>query len=137
MKKSKKTCRAETKAGTLCRAAALPGSDFCFFHDPKHEDERKEAQSTGGQQGRIRTLAPDTPRVKVEDCRDVVSLISETINQVRRGEVDPRVANAVGYLANVLLKAVEQGDVESRLAELEAAVKGHRSSSDLAISGAS
>jgi len=67
--------------------------------------------------------------------KDAVALISETINQVRKGQVDPRVANAVGYLANVLIKAVEQGELESRLAEVEAAIKGQRPSSDLAMTG--
>ncbi len=95
--------------------------------------ERRAAQSAGG--SRIKTLAADAPDVKVADCRDVVALISETINQVRKGQVDPRVANAVGYLANVLIKAVEQGELERRLAEVEAAVKGQRPSSDLAMTG--
>ncbi|MEI6168983.1 MAG: hypothetical protein WCS52_17520 [bacterium] len=58
-------------------------------------------------------------------------------DEVRHGEVDPRIANAVGYLANVILKALEQGEVESRLAELEAAVKGHRTPSNLTIMEAS
>jgi hypothetical protein len=34
---------------------------------------------------------------------DVVKLLSETINQVRKGIIDPPVANAIGYLANVLI----------------------------------
>ncbi len=29
----------------------------------------------------------------------------------RRGEIDPRVANAVGYLSGTLLKALQQGDI--------------------------
>jgi hypothetical protein len=53
----------------------------------------------------------------------VVKLLGETINQVRRGVIDPRVANAVGYLANILLGATGQRELESRLAELESLVK--------------
>lgn len=83
----------------------------------------------------MRTLSADVPDVKVEDCGDVVRLVGATINQVRKGELDPRVANAVGYLANVLLKAVEQSDVEKRIAELEAIVKAPRPSADLAMTG--
>jgi hypothetical protein len=33
--------------------------------------------------------------VKVEGGSDVGKLLSETINQIRRGEIDPRVANEV------------------------------------------
>jgi hypothetical protein len=124
----KQTCKAHTKKGQRCRAPSLPGSDFCFFHDPKHATERAAAQSAGGRCGRIKALPGDTPDVDVANCTDVVSLISATINQVRRGEVDPRVANAVGYLANVLIRAVEQSDIEARLAELEAIVNEQRQS---------
>lgn len=136
MSKAKRICKAETKAGEPCRAAAMPESDFCFFHDPEREAERHEAQSAGGRHGRLKTLPESTPDVKVENCTDVVSLISATINQVRRGQVDPRVANAVGYLANVLIRAVEQSEVEQRLAALEAIVNRQRPSSDVALTGA-
>ena len=74
----------------------------------------------GGRQNRIRTLDGTAPDVNVEDCGDVVVLISETINQVRKGTIDPRVANAVGYLANVLIKAFEQDELETRIERLEA-----------------
>jgi hypothetical protein len=77
----------------------------------------------------MKTLPADAPDVKIGDCADVVRLLAETINQVRRGEIDPRVANAVGYLANILLAATGQGELESRIAELESLVKS-RSKSD-------
>jgi hypothetical protein len=123
---SRKLCEAARSDGSKCKAPALPGSPFCFFHDPTKADERREAQSLGGRQNRMRTLDASAPEVKVKDCQDVVMLISDTINQVRRGQIDPRVANAVGYLANVLIRAVEQGDLEKRLAELEALIKAPR-----------
>jgi hypothetical protein len=52
----------------------------------------------------MKTLAADAPDIKITDCRDVVKLISETINEVRRGQIDPRIANAVGFLASVLIR---------------------------------
>lgn len=126
----KRPCQARTPDGAGCQAAALQGSDFCFFHDPGRADERQAARSFGGSQNRMKTLAADAPDIKVESCQDVVRLISETINQVRRGDLDPRVANAIGYLANVLIKAAEQGDLEKRIADLEAAVQKPARSSD-------
>jgi hypothetical protein len=84
----------------------------------------------------MKTLGPDAPDIKIVDCRDVARLLSETINQVRKGELDPRVANAVGYLANVMIKAVEQGDLETRLVELESLVKGRQNTPlDTALMG--
>ena len=69
------------------------------------------------------TLANDQPDVQIRDSQDVIVLVSDTINAVLKGRIDPRIANTVGYLANVLLKAVDQGVLEERLAELEAVVK--------------
>ena len=72
------------------------------------------------------TLPADVPDVTVEDGADVVKLLGATINQVRRGEIDPRVANAVGYLSNIVLSATGQRELESRLEELETLVKNRR-----------
>ena len=130
MNSIKRQCRAMTADGSRCKAAALTGSDFCFFHDPDRAEERREAQILGGRQGKARTLAEDEADLPIESSQDVVRLLSDTINQVRKGQLDPRVANAVGYLSNVLLKAVEQGDLEDRLAALEAVVDSRRKNAD-------
>jgi len=67
-------------------------------------------------------LSSDTPEQTLRSLKEVSSLLSESINQVRRGEIDPRIANAVGYLSAILLKALEQGEVEERLSKVEAAM---------------
>jgi hypothetical protein len=123
---AQKSCTATKRHGGCCQAAALPGSDFCFFHDPAKAAARRQAQSLGGRGNRMVTLPADAPDVKVEDGADVVKLLGATINQVRRGEIDPRVGNTVGYLANILLGATGQRELESRLAELESLVKNRR-----------
>ena len=124
----KKSCAATKSNGTACGAAALPGSQFCFFHDPAKAAARRKAQSAGGLANKMATLPADAPDVKVEDGADVVKLLGATINQVRRGEIDPRVANAVGYLSNIVLSATGQRELENRLAELETLVKNRRQS---------
>ena len=83
----------------------------------------------------MKTLDASTPNIKIESCQDVVHLISETINQVRKGELDPRVANAIGYLANILIKAAEQGGLEKRIEALEASVNKTTRTLDLSITG--
>ena len=124
----KKSCAATKGDGTACGAAALPGSQFCFFHDPAKAAARRKAQSAGGLANKMATLPADVPDVIVEDGADVVKLLGATINQVRRGEIDPRVANAVGYLSNIVLSATDQRELENRLAELETLVKNRRQS---------
>jgi len=55
---------------------------------------------------------------------EVGELLEETINRVRQGPFDLRAANAIGFLAGVLLKALDQR-IEERLAHLEAVMTGH------------
>lgn len=120
---NKEPCPGEKKDGTNCQAALMAGSRSCYYHDPSKADERRKAQSKGGCANRMKTLPAGTSDVRMESGSDVVRLLSETINQVRRGEIEPRVANAVGYLANILRGAISQQDLEKRISGLESLVK--------------
>ena len=62
-----KTCCATKPDQSNCRAPTLPGSEFCFFHDPSKAGERLEAQAQGGRQNRMKTLEATAQDVKVED----------------------------------------------------------------------
>src|ERR1700722_17831905 len=115
-----KTCSAIKRDRTRCSAATIPGSEFCFFHDPEKAEDRRQAQSQGGRNNRMKTLPESAPNVRVGNSGDAIALISQTINQVRKGQIDPRIANSVGFLANILLKAVERDKLETRIAQLEA-----------------
>jgi hypothetical protein len=130
-----KTCSATKTDQSRCRVPALPGSEFCFFHDPSKAEKRREAQAEGGRQNRLKTLEPSVPDVKVEDCGDAISLIALTINQVRKGQIDPRVANSVGFLANILIKAVERDKLETRIERLEELLKLQTPTLDLTVTG--
>jgi hypothetical protein len=57
------------------------------------------------------------------DVADVVTLLSETISQVRRGEIDPKIANATGYLSSVLLRALEGGELAREIEAQAEAMK--------------
>ncbi len=120
-------CRASTKAGSPCRACPAPGKSFCTFHDPR--PAAAAAQATARQEGGRRRSLPraalptDLPDITVAGVRDIGPLLSETINQVRKGLLDPRIANTVGYLASVLIRAFEVGDLENRIALLESATQ--------------
>jgi hypothetical protein len=60
---------------------------------------------------------PERPLTTVKDVRE---LLGETINHLRSGRLDPRVANTVGYLATAMLKALQDRIMqERRLARVE------------------
>jgi len=130
-------CGATTLDGKPCSSKAQEGSRFCFSHDPAKSEERRAAQSKGGKANRLKTLGPDVPDLKVQDSQDIKKLLSQTIDQVRKGQIDPRVGYAIAYLSSLMLKASEKSELEARLAELEAAVKSRKktSSADFKLTG--
>jgi predicted RNA-binding protein with EMAP domain len=121
---SRTLCQWVKPDGGKCQVRKIAGSSYCFFHDPEKTAEREAAQRAEALKYQVAVLPPSSaPDARLLDARDVVKLIAETINHVRRGEVDPKVANSVGYLAGRLIKALHESEIEKRLAALETAVK--------------
>lgn len=79
----------------------------------------------------MKTLETTAPDVKIQDCGDAIALLVQTINQVRKGEIDPRIANSVGFLANILIRAAEQERLETRIKQLETLLKSKSPTIDL------
>jgi hypothetical protein len=121
-------CTAKKEDGTSCRAPAQSGSAFCVFHDPGAADLRQAARRSGGVNRNRPTavLSPEVADPKLETVTDVAGLLADTICRVRKGELDPRIANAVGYLAGVMIRALEGSDIERRIAELEETLRVSR-----------
>lgn len=112
-------CQAVTLKGSKCRSYAQSRSKYCYFHNPKLAANRKAAQSRGGRNGRAKHLPPETPAVNLKTAEDVRTLISETVSELRRGELDPKISTAIGYLATIALKSIEQGCLEERVRRIE------------------
>ena len=120
-----KRCQAITKDGIACTAWAMPGG-LCFLHA-----NPAKASELGQRGGKAKSSTPASApaeyvRRTLKNVDDVTSLLADTINDLREGNIDPKLANTVGYLATGMLKALQQGDIESRLRALEA-VEGSRS----------
>jgi hypothetical protein len=115
-------CQFRREDGKRCGANAQSGKLLCVFHDPAKAAAGRKARRLGGiNRSRGATILPlETPDNPLRNTQDVSVLLGESINQVRRGQLDPRVANAVGYLASILLGALQQGPLEERLQRLEA-----------------
>jgi len=119
-----KKCEFGKKNGEQCNADVQTGKSLCVFHDPAKAADGHRARRAGGltRSGQAAVLPLDTPDHPLGDTREVSILLADSINRLRRGQLDPRVANSMGYLASVLLRALEHGPIEERLAKLEAAL---------------
>ena len=113
------TCEKLKSNGQKCRAMAMAGSQHCFFHDPSAAEARKAAQREGGQANGPAVLPADVADVPLHSGKDVAAFLAETINQVRKGRVSPKIASTVGYLSSLLMKALDTTDLEERLAKVE------------------
>jgi hypothetical protein len=127
---SKEPCQGVRPGGGRCDARRITGSSYCFFHDPEMEVERKAAQSAGGQKNKLAVLPNSTPDAKLDSAEDAIKLIGETINQVLRGEIDPKIGNTVGYLSGLLVRVQRDVETERRLASLESAIKRQNAHTD-------
>jgi hypothetical protein len=71
-------------------------------------------------------LPLSTPDARFSTVADVVKLLGDSINQVRTGKIGVNVANAIGVLTGVLLKALDGEAVEAELAQWRAEKEKHR-----------
>ena len=112
-------CKFKKTTGEQCKANAIYGGDFCFWHSPEiSQEEKQDARVRGGKATKITITEPLEP-IEINDTKDVVSLITDTINKVRDGSMDIKIANCLGYLAGHAIKGLENSEIEKRLESLE------------------
>ena len=110
-------CQKKKRDGKQCRAQARAGNKHCVLHA-----EPGRAKELGRRGGHRRTVYRPEALKELEapkTAADVRDLLAESIIEIRAGKLDPKVANALGYLGTSLLRALEAADVERRLDLLE------------------
>jgi hypothetical protein len=119
-------CQYLKAGGEPCRAQALPGRTSCIFHDPDLAAKRAEGRKRGGtvRSKPAAVLPRSTPDLPLRTVADIAAMLGTTINQVRRGELDPKVGNCLAVLSGQLLRALEGGELAQRLDALEARLAG-------------
>lgn len=97
----------------------MQDSDYCYLHNPSvSEDEKYHARSRGGKENQITVISPQPP-LKLGSAKDAIILLEETINGVRSGVIDVKVANCLGFLTDKLLKAYEVAELSDKVEIME------------------
>jgi hypothetical protein len=109
-------CKAKTKSGKLCRAAATEGG-LCFFH--ANPDKASELGRIGGRSKRHVPGAGADPLPVLDTAIAVRETVARLIADVYSGKLHPSVAGGLATLLNLQLRAIEKTDIERRIAELE------------------
>lgn len=115
------TCQFVKSSGERCNAKALAQHVFCFSHEPSAAEQKHEAVLKGGQALKRHTHC--LPPVRLETIEDAKGLIAMTINEVRGGEIDIKVANCIGFLTNHFVRAYELSDLQKRIDIVEKALE--------------
>jgi len=114
-------CEFIKKDNAQCQALAVNNSEYCYFHNKNSKQALKESSSKGGKTPK-KVFKP-LPAMNISDSKSVVELLTTTINEVRKGDLDVRIANCLGFLSSHLLRAIEQSDVIVRIEKLENAIR--------------
>jgi hypothetical protein len=119
-----KNCTATKRDGSPCNGYAVAHSDYCFHHDPARAAERRQARSKGGRARHGRHVGPvgRTVPVPLDTMADVAALLKDAINTTLQLENSIQRARTVGYLAGLLIKALDFSTVEERLTQVERAL---------------
>lgn len=114
--------------GSQCKGSPKSGATLCFQHNPANAERVREIRSAGGlasTRGNRKTkavLPEGTPDARLESVRDFLKLIEETLNQIRRGDLDPSVSTAMSPYIGHGLNALKQLGADAN-PELEAAYR--------------
>ena len=124
-------CSYISKIGARCHADPEPGKQYCFFHDPEQKKKpapaRQQAAEIHSQESEIKTaLPPGLPVIPLRKASDAASLMAETINQLRGGEMDLDAARAIGYLTNLLLRSRKQAPPQALVEPLAETINQFR-----------
>jgi len=100
-----------------CSANAMKNSKFCFTHNPDMKEQKRAAVIKGGKMSKKNHSF--LPPIVLNQSKDIVDLLATTINEVRGGLVEIKIANCIGYLSGHLIKAIEIADLEERVSKIE------------------
>lgn len=115
-------CQATTKRGRPCQAPAGPDG-YCFWHSPARAAERAQARRKGGQarHGRaVRHITEDTPPTALQTPEDALTVLEHALGVALALEPSHAQVRALTSLALAALRVHEAGELEQRLAALEA-----------------
>ena len=117
----KRRCTHKKRDGSPCPNLTRSGKTTCWVHDPELAEKRAEGRRRGGvnRNKPAATLPLNEIDAPLSTVADVATFLAATMNHVRTGRLAVSVGNCLFVGAGVLLKALEIGNLEQRIAALE------------------
>lgn len=111
-------CKHVRGSGEPCKAYAISGSDYCFWHSPDAATIRNQARKKGGLNRRSGKRSSHGP-YSIKTVHDVMRILEDTVNDACALENSHTRARTIGYLCQIAIKGLEVGELEERLYALE------------------
>ena len=109
-------CKARTKNGKRCKAAATAGG-LCFFH--ANPSKAVELGRIGGKsKGRAVAEAID-PLPRLDTAIAVRDTVARLVADLFSGKLQPKIVSGLASLLSLQLRAIETSALELRIAKLE------------------
>jgi hypothetical protein len=115
-------CRYIKHDGSECWANAMENSEYCWFHAPEIDYDRRNANSKGGKAKRAGLYA-DLPAIHLKTIDDVPEALIDTIRQVRGGFIGVRLGTAIAYITGMLIKSFSVIDLNKRVNKMDLTTK--------------
>lgn len=120
MQADTRTCTALRKDGSPCRGTALAGRGVCFVHAEELQGALRESRRAGG---RGKSRAVRMGKLLPASLKPVLAELFTALHEVHTGDLSPGQGTAMGALASAIVRVYEAGQLEERLAALEAATE--------------
>ena len=132
----RRRCASFKDNGQTCGAAPLRDSDYCLMHSPEHAQEVAEARRLGGLRRRREVALSGAYDFEGLQSVSAIRRLLEVAALDTLGlESSIARSRTLAHIAQVALRALETGELESRIATLEAAVRGKHRQMDSVIDG--
>jgi hypothetical protein len=115
-KEKGRRCKARTKAGKPCRAAATEGG-LCFLH--ANPNKAAELGRMGGRRNGHAVIGVADRLPSLENALAVRNTVARLVEELYAGKLHPRIASGLAPLLSLQLRAIETTDLERRVRKLE------------------
>ncbi len=116
-------CQEPTRDGSSCGMPKLTDSAYCFAHDPRRARDRAEARLRGGRNRRVaRGSAPPKSPPRLRDVGAIQAQLEKLLLDTLQMENSAQRNRTGGTLLGIALDCLKIGEIETRLAALEAMV---------------
>lgn len=114
-------CAAQTASGKACKMPALRGHEFCYNHEPSNARKAAKSRKRGGERQRTPHVGdPFTLPETFGTVQDANKILDYTLAEVLPMENSIARARVLLAIHESFLRAIEIGELESRIAALEA-----------------